>query len=152
MRSIRMLLGTVVAAGLLVAADPMLGTWRLNVEKSKFSPGPGPKALTITYTQEGDWYVMKSVGTAADGTAISRTGRFKTDGGEYAVDGPNGPGKMSVKRSDQHNAVSVTKLDGGGTVTVKTAVSSDGRTRTQTVTGTNSKGETLNHTIVLDKI
>ena len=37
-------LGVIVAAALLAAqADPRVGTWNLNVEKSKYSPGPAPK-------------------------------------------------------------------------------------------------------------
>jgi hypothetical protein len=33
----------------LVAADnPFVGTWKLNVAKSKFSPGPPPQSQTVT--------------------------------------------------------------------------------------------------------
>ena len=46
----------VVGAGVLIAAvlataqskDPFVGTWRLNVAKSKYSPGPPPKSQTTT--------------------------------------------------------------------------------------------------------
>ena len=31
------------------AADPVIGTWQLNVAKSKFSPGPAPKSDARTY-------------------------------------------------------------------------------------------------------
>ncbi len=30
------------------AADPLIGTWKLNLAKSKFSPGPAPKSVTAT--------------------------------------------------------------------------------------------------------
>ena len=30
------------------AADPWVGTWVLNVAKSKYSPGPAPKSTTVT--------------------------------------------------------------------------------------------------------
>ena len=35
--------------------DPVIGQWRLDVSKSKYSPGPGPKSETRTYqlTPEG---------------------------------------------------------------------------------------------------
>ena len=44
-------------AGLLVAAapvaalkpDPLIGTWILNVAKSKYTPGPAPKSSTVVY-------------------------------------------------------------------------------------------------------
>jgi len=29
------------------ASDPRIGTWKLNVAKSKYSPGPAPQSLTV---------------------------------------------------------------------------------------------------------
>lgn len=53
------LVGVVVASLSLRAAqsppvneqDGLIGTWQLNVEKSKYSPGPGPITETRTYTR-----------------------------------------------------------------------------------------------------
>ena len=42
-------------AGLLAAADPSIGTWKMNVVKSKIKPGPAPKSVTATYSEDGDW-------------------------------------------------------------------------------------------------
>ena len=39
-------LGSAIAAW---AADPVLGTWELNVAKSKYNPGPAPKSQTRIY-------------------------------------------------------------------------------------------------------
>jgi len=38
-------------AALLIAADPAIGTWKLNVAKSKYTPGPAPNSATITYEE-----------------------------------------------------------------------------------------------------
>jgi hypothetical protein len=35
------------------SADPFVGTWRLNVAKSKYTPGPIPKSVTSTYEPAG---------------------------------------------------------------------------------------------------
>src|SRR5439155_25044445 len=35
------------------AADPLVGTWQLNLAKSKFSPGPAPRSETRTYVAAG---------------------------------------------------------------------------------------------------
>src|SRR6185503_3809595 len=35
-------------------ADPILGTWVLNVAKSTFSPGPAPRSESHTYIMETD--------------------------------------------------------------------------------------------------
>ena len=34
-------------------SNPVLGTWELNLAKSKFSPGPAPKSETRTYVIAG---------------------------------------------------------------------------------------------------
>ena len=41
--------GRPLAAG----ADPIIGTWVLNVAKSTFSPGPAPQSDSCTYVMEG---------------------------------------------------------------------------------------------------
>jgi hypothetical protein len=44
-----------VFTGTLVASDNLfLGTWKLNTAKSKYSPGPAPKEVTVKFEQDGD--------------------------------------------------------------------------------------------------
>ena len=72
------------------AADPVIGTWQLNVAKSKFSPGPAPTSDTRTYaaTDQGIAMTWKSVG--ADGKEIVAKSTFKADGKDYPLTGiPN---------------------------------------------------------------
>jgi hypothetical protein len=87
----------------------------------------------------------------ADGKPIARTNRFKRDGNEYPFNGPNGPGKISVKKVNDYHSTAVMKLDGGGTITSHVVISKDGKTRTQTSTGTNSKGEKVNTVVVSER-
>ena len=56
----------VMAAG---AADPIVGTWQLNVAKSKFNPGPALKSQTRVYTESAKGISIKVTQVAADGTA-----------------------------------------------------------------------------------
>jgi hypothetical protein len=37
----------------LAQSDPFLGTWQLNLAKSKYSPGPPPKSQTVNFQGEG---------------------------------------------------------------------------------------------------
>src|SRR4029453_5877856 len=72
--------GAVVFAGALVMAlgslggaqtpVPGMGSWKLNVAKSKFTPGPSPKSSTVTFTAAGQGVkaVIDTVG--ADGAKI----------------------------------------------------------------------------------
>lgn len=54
-----------VPAVLLVAqadhANPFTGTWKLNVAKSKFSPGPVPKSANVTIAAY-DTFTFEGVG------------------------------------------------------------------------------------------
>jgi hypothetical protein len=34
-------------------SDPLIGTWKLNLAKSTYSPGPPPKSQTATFQAEG---------------------------------------------------------------------------------------------------
>jgi hypothetical protein len=37
----------------LTQSNPLIGTWKLNLAKSKFSPGPPPKSQTLTFEGRG---------------------------------------------------------------------------------------------------
>jgi hypothetical protein len=130
-----------VSAVILSAAEPYLGTWKANVAKSKYSPGPAPKSHVATYTKDGEWVVLKTDTVAADGQTVSASNRYKRDGKEYPFDGPTvGKGTIAVKAIGDHI-----------TVMVHTVVSKDGKTRTQTSTGTNADGKKLHNTVVFEK-
>jgi hypothetical protein len=153
MRSIvsRLTLVLVSFTFLLAAADLFSGTWKLNTAKSKFNPGPGPKSSIWTYSQDGDWIVLKVTSVTADGTSVDRTNRYKLDGSSYPFDGPLGPSKITVKKIDDHTSEATIRYDAGGTTTTHTVISKDGKTRTQTVTGAGPKGEKLNSVLVYDR-
>jgi hypothetical protein len=143
---------TALAAFVLSAASPILGTWKMNVAKSKFNPGPGPKGGTVVYTQEGDWIILKSDVIGADGKPVSRSNRYKLDGKEYPYEGPLiTKGTIAVKKIDDHRTESVIKGANGNVVKVQTVISKDGKTRTQTSTGTNSEGQKTNNTVIYEK-
>jgi hypothetical protein len=147
----RLVLSLSLGALTLAAADPIIGTWKMNVAKSKISPGPAPKSVTSTYTMDGDWVVLKTTGVDSDGKPIARNNRVKWDGKQYPYDGPNGRGQIAVTKIDDHTTQSVTTLDGGGKITTRTVISQDGKTRTQTSTGVNSKGQKVNSVAVFDR-
>ena len=47
--------------------DPVIGQWRLDVSKSKYAPGPGPKSETRTYQLTGEGIKAVIVRTRQDG-------------------------------------------------------------------------------------
>src|SRR5215471_13361320 len=75
-RAARCTLTAIMVSGLAIAAlpqvsfaqsSPLIGTWKLNVEKSKFSPGPPPRSATLNYTQDGQNIKNTTQGIDAQG-------------------------------------------------------------------------------------
>ncbi len=133
------------------AADEQSGTWKMNSAKSKYSPGPPPKDLTVKVEADENHIKIDANGTNGDGTPLHVEYDAKFDGKDYPATGmPNG------------DAVSVKRLKGGGIetqqkkgnqtqITITTVVSKDGKTRTSTWKGKDSQGRDVNNVVVFDK-
>jgi hypothetical protein len=78
----------------------LLGTWRLNVEKSKYSPGPPLRAEMRVYTQRADGVTGVVTRTYADGET-ERYEYIANFGGEYMVTGTPAYDAVKLKRIDQ---------------------------------------------------
>ena len=91
------------------ATDPLVGTWELNLAKSKFAYGPVPKSSTRTFVQDGDWLKFTNRGIDADGKPylIQFTARY--DGKDYPVTGDPTMDTTSWKRIDQFNCEIIQK-------------------------------------------
>ncbi len=76
-----------IGTGSALAADPAVGTWKLNPAKSTFSPGPAPKSQTRTYVESPKGVTLTVKTTAADGRESVSTLTFKDDGKPYPVSG-----------------------------------------------------------------
>ena len=139
------------AASLVHAADPALGTWKLNVAKSKYSPGPAPKSGNITFEASGDAVKRTGEQIAADGKKSSLSYTAKMDGKFYPVTGTDLYDEISIKKIDDHNTEAAMKRAGKAAVNANRNVSKDGKVMTITITGTNAKGEKINNVIVYDK-
>ena len=139
------------AASFLHAADPALGTWKLNVAKSKYSPGPAPKSGNLTFESSGDAVKRTGEQVAADGKKSSLSYTAKMDGKFYPVTGTDLYDEISIKKIDDHNTEASMKRAGKVTVSAKRNISKDGKVMTITITGTNAKGEKINNINVYDK-
>jgi hypothetical protein len=145
------LAGLAVSVQVRAADNPNNGTWKLNLEKSKFDPGPAPKMETITVSIEGGMETYKAEGTDASGNPIMSSFTAKTDGTEAPVTGNPTGDTISIKQMTPHHIVAHLKKDGKATVTVNVMVSKDGKTRTQTYSGKNADGKEVRDVLVFDK-
>jgi hypothetical protein len=81
------LLGTLARGMSLWAANPAIGTWKLNVARSKYTPGPPPKSATITYEETADGIKRTGESVDAEGKTTSFGYTAKNDGKDYPVHG-----------------------------------------------------------------
>jgi hypothetical protein len=151
------LLAITVAVSVLVlgsiaqAADNQVGTWKLNVAKSKYSPGPPPKEGTLTVEAIPNGLKITIDGTDAEGQPVHMEFAPTYDGKDVPATGMPGADTISIKKIDDYTVQAVSKKEGKPLTTTRTVVSKDGKTRTTTQKGTNAKGEKVNNTIVYDK-
>jgi hypothetical protein len=144
---------TVVSAPVFAQDAAVLGTWKLNVEKSKFTGSPAPKELTRKIEADGDSVKYTYSGTAADGSAISYGFTVKFDGKDYPVTGsaPGGFDMISIKRINEHSYEATQKRAGKAAGTSKVAISKDGKVATVTIKGTDANGKAIGSTSVYEK-
>src|SRR6266478_4152826 len=84
------------------ADDPMNGTWKLNIAKSTFDPGPPPKSLINKYEPDGKGGVkVTTIQTDAQGDSTNREYTERYDGKEYDANSRGGD-KVRLKRIDSH--------------------------------------------------
>ena len=150
------LLGLAVATALpqagLAQSNPLIGTWKLNLAKSKYSPGPPPRSSTVIWEAVGQGLRSRTEGIDAQGNPT------KTDSGVFSFDGKSSPytGNLAYDATSykQVNAstIEATRTKAGRVVQTLTIVlSADGKSRTNTVTGVNEKGQQINDVVVFDK-
>jgi hypothetical protein len=133
------------------AADPNLGTWKLNEGRSKFPAGQW-KWTTAVYEQVEDKIKVSLDGVDNDGKPIHQEWFGRFDGKDYPVTDAGGDlDARSVKKVDSHHYTLVNKKDGKAIGTVKYVLSKDFKTRTVTYEGHNSDGKAVTRTYVYEK-
>ena len=132
------------------AADPLMGTWKLNETKSKITPGT-LKNTHVVYSSILGQVKVKSDGIDANGKPMHVEWSGKFDGKDYPVTrDPNGDTRSYRRVNDRTLEVTI-KKNGKVTVTARTVVSADGKSRTASVSGTTPKGKRFKNTAVYDK-
>ena len=133
----------------------IVGTWKLNLAKSKYGPGSQPPRTMIQkHEQVGDGWKYIEERVDADGKEHYYTYIANFDGKEYPV-------KLTKSGKDTGRYVTLMQIDpytfyiigrdpppgtlrpGGGTVIYKHVVSSDGKTKTSTTIGPKGVGDTI---------
>jgi hypothetical protein len=154
----------VLGIGVLVLSLPLLftdqataqtnrvGTWKLNVEKSKFQ-GTARKSETRTYALAADGAITLTANTVfADGSTDVSSYTAKDDGKDYPYKGRNGD-TISIKSTDAYTTASTVKKGGKVSQTTIGTLSKDGKTLTLVTNGTDlTTGKPVSNTRVYDKM
>jgi hypothetical protein len=148
-------IGLTLTLGLLAvavgfAADPQMGTWKLNEAKSKIAPGM-PKNHTVVYEAAGDSVKITVDGTDKDGKTTHNEWTGKFDGKDYPVTGDPTSDMRSYKQVDANTLKFTVKQNGKVTTNGRVVVSADGKSRTVTVNGTDAEGKKFKSVAVYDK-
>ena len=140
-----------VSQSLAESADPVNGTWELNVAKSLFGPGPGPQSQTRTYQSDGKTvkHVSKGVNTEGKPTHVEYTASY--DGKDYSMTGNPVADTISLKRIDDVTTEATLKKAGKVVSTTTRVISKDGKEMTFTTNGTSPRGDAIRNVLVFEK-
>jgi hypothetical protein len=149
----RTILATLVCffAGLaLYAADPNLGTWKLNESKSKLAAS-GAKNTTVVYAAAGDNVKISVDGVDGSGKTFHSEWTGKYDGKDYPVTGDGASDTRAYTKVDGNTLTFVGKKAGKIVFSGKVVVAADGKSRTVTSEGQDASGKSIASTSVYDK-
>ena len=117
--------------------DPWLGTWKMNIAKSLFNPGPAPTGPggTVTFEAWGDGIQR----TNPDPKGVTYAAKY--DGKDYPVKNNPNADTISFRRVNAYTYELTTKLKGEVKGVNRGMVTSDGKTRVVITIGKNAKGD-----------
>ena len=137
----------------MFGANNSIGTWKMNVAKSKSTPADSNPIKSQTLVREAiDGGVkVTSTGERQDGTAINSSSSVKYDGKEYPYTGAAWD-TISMKQIDANTFTNEVKKTGGKYHTTgRIVISKDGKTMTIKSKGANAEGKPSSATLILEK-
>jgi hypothetical protein len=134
-----------------MAADPHVGTWKLNAAKSKYPLTPAPKSQVVIIEARGNGYMYTFDGVDAAGKNFHEEFAPNVDGKDYPVIGDSDANKVSSIRIDANTINHIFKKDGKLVNDARVVISKDGKTSTVTEKRKNSKGQDFTTIEVYEK-
>jgi hypothetical protein len=141
-----------VASAAGMSLDPAVGTWMLNVNKSKLDAGePAPKSSVRTYSATPDGLKVAVHTVKASGEAHDMSSSFSYDGKQHPATGSEDYDTIAVTRTGPNDSKS-DFIKGGKVIGHLTrSVSTDGKTMTITSDLVNAKGTHIHDVAVYDR-
>ncbi|MBP1610312.1 MAG: hypothetical protein H6Q04_2547 [Acidobacteria bacterium] len=138
--------------GLAWAADPFVGTWKLNPSKTKTTGWAGAisESSTVKIEAQENGVKFRWDGVKPDGKTLHAEFAAKYDGNDYAVMGDPDSDTVSLRKIDANTVDYIFKKAGQAIFSERAVVSSDGKTISLTVTGIDSQGKPYEAILLYD--
>ena len=133
------------------AANPLIGTWKLNEDKSKFAPGASKNTIVTYAPAKGDMIRCAVDGVDKNAKAIHWTWVGKFDGQPYKIKGSPSFDTLTYKPVNDRTNKTTAMKDGKMVMTGTITVAKDGKSRGVILTGTDAKGKKFTDTTYYDK-
>lgn len=82
--------------------DPMIGTWKLNIAKSTYKPGPPPRSVTLTGVATGQGVTVTADAVTAAGAATKAVFTIVHDGKFHPITGSQVADANAALRTDPY--------------------------------------------------
>jgi len=147
-------LGIIVAIGLTLPAfgqgvDPLIGSWKLNLEKSTYVGLSAPKSQTLTWTGEGHNFIDTIEGVNTEGQPSKVILRHIYDGMPRPSTGTRAYDSSTYTRIG--NTINWARFRNGKVVTVGQGVFVPGKTYTATEEGIDRNNQPLHDHLMFER-
>jgi hypothetical protein len=158
MRKLMLLLAVLGLVSTLLAADPLLGTWKLNAAKSKFSPillalenDVAPKETILVIQNLGAEQIeITETGSRIDGSTVSQKFRQPRQGGTVESSLAKGISFIHTVISESERVGTILQ-DGKQSQMIHWVVSQDGKNLMSTRRAMDAQGKPVEHIAVYDR-
>ena len=134
----------------LTQSDLLIGTWKLNLEKSKFSPGPPPKSQTLNFQRVGQDLQNTAETIDAQGQASKIVFMHIYDGRPHPTTGNPLFDATTYTRVDDHH-VRWVRSKANNIQTGSNEISADGKAFTVSTEGVGANGQPISSVAVYDR-
>jgi hypothetical protein len=147
------LLGVVLAARGGSAPRPysFAGTWELNVNKSTYRPGPGPKSALLNVEYDGATRHSSLETIADDGDMVRSEYVAVEDGKDYPIKGSPNADTIALRRVAPGTIERIDKRRGQVVMLLTLRLSQDGRSMNITQQGVTASGDMVSNTMIYER-
>jgi hypothetical protein len=155
MKSATLVAGLLVLMVQLTVAQNQLfvGSWKVDVAKSTYQPGPGPRSETLRFEPVGEGFKVSLDGVNQQGRYHSEgTGKFDgIDVPVVATPARQARFTYAFSRIDDHTWDIVIKVNGERRILVHNVVSDDGKTMRGVSTAVTNQGQVASQDVIYEK-